>query len=1014
MEYGVSQRFLGSLGRSFTFVLMFVLFLVPAWSQDLSTGQSAPSASLSVPRLIKFSSSLRDAAGQPRNGMVSVTFSIYADQDGGAPLWVETQNVTPDEAGRYTVLLGNTSATGLPLEIFANGAARWLSVQAEGDAESSRTIMVSVPYAIKALDAETLGGKPASAFVLADPVPTKDSLRLDTTSSTAATRTTETTAAVDNGGVSGTVNRVTKWTSGTNIGDSLIFDNGTNIGIGTTSPSNKLHVVGSASAFGAIRMQIQNTDSGGYTDIAVQNDGGGYAQFGITGSGVGGPFGNAVGTGSVYMQGGAATAFGTVVNAPFILGTNNIERFRITAAGNVGIGTANPSNLLHLVGTAPAAGAIRERIQNLSPTGYTDILVQNDTTGTAQFGITGSSVAGPFGNAVGAGSVYMQGGAATAFGTVVNAPFILGTNNIERFRITAAGNVGIGNSTPTEVLDVTGNVKATSFIGSGAGLTGVSASGLAAGTYANAYTFNNAGNSFTGNGAGLTNVTASGLAAGTYANALTLSNATNAITGVFTGNGAALTNVTAATLAAGTHSNAYTFSNASNSFTGTHSGNGSGLTNVTASGLAAGTYSNALTLNNASNSFTGTFSGNGAALTGVSASGLAAGTYANAYTFNNASNVFVGNGAGLTNVPASLSAGTDVTGNNTTFILRGQQNGSIAAGFFSVASPPPAALRGNALVTSGQAVGVLGTANSSTAEGVAGMNTAANGSSIGVLGITSTASTDSSNPGGNGVWGEATATTGNTAGVFGRSASVNGTGVFGQATATTGDAIGVYGTSAAAGGTGVFGEVTNTTAGVAGNVGVYGRVADSAANSAAGQFDVTGTANILIGRQGASPTNKFRVDSTGKGFFNGGTQTSGADFAESVAVRDDKSSYQPGDVIAIDTDGVRRFTKSAKPYSTLVAGIYSTKPGILATPHHIDDARPSSEEIPLAVVGIVPCKVSGENGPIEAGDLLVSSSTPGYAMKGTDRAKMNGAVIGKALQPMHGQNGVIEVLVSLQ
>ena len=86
----------------------------------------------------------------------------------------------------------------------------------------------------------------------------------------------------------------------------------------------------------------------------------------------------------------------------------------------------------------------------------------------------------------------------------------------------------------------------------------------------------------------------------------------------------------------------------------------------------------------------------------------------------------------------------------------------------------------------------------------------------------------------------------------------------------------------------------------------------------------------------------------------------------------------------------------------------------MATNHDMDDPRITSEEIPLAVVGIVPCKVTSENGPIHAGDLLVSSSTPGYAMRGTDRNRMTGAVIGKALQSMSGQNGVIEVLVSLQ
>ncbi len=51
-----------------------------------------------------------------------------------------------------------------------------------------------------------------------------------------------------------------------------------------------------------------------------------------------------------------------------------------------------------------------------------------------------------------------------------------------------------------------------------------------------------------------------------------------------------------------------------------------------------------------------------------------------------------------------------------------------------------------------------------------------------------------------------------------------------------------------------------------------------------------------------------------------------------------------------------------------------------------------NNEVPLAVVGIVPCKVTAKNGAIMAGDLLVTSSTPGRAMKGTDRSRMPNSV----------------------
>lgn len=68
----------------------------------------------------------------------------------------------------------------------------------------------------------------------------------------------------------------------------------------------------------------------------------------------------------------------------------------------------------------------------------------------------------------------------------------------------------------------------------------------------------------------------------------------------------------------------------------------------------------------------------------------------------------------------------------------------------------------------------------------------------------------------------------------------------------------------------------------------------------------------------------------------------------------------------------------------------------------------------MGMVGIVPTKVSAENGPVKPGDLLVTSSQLGYAMKGTDHNQMFGAVIGKALGHLDAGTGVIEVLVSLQ
>jgi hypothetical protein len=182
-----------------------------------------------------------------------------------------------------------------------------------------------------------------------------------------------------------------------------------------------------------------------------------------------------------------------------------------------------------------------------------------------------------------------------------------------------------------------------------------------------------------------------------------------------------------------------------------------------------------------------------------------------------------------------------------------------------------------------------------------------------------------------------------------------------------------------------------------------------------GIFVNRGGGNLILGQIGSqwTPTTVFRIDGAGKGFFNGGIQVSGADFAESVAVSGRASEYSPGDLMAIDPRSPRHLTLAREPYSSAIAGIFSSKPGLLGTAHAINDPV-TGVEIPLAVVGIVPCKVTAANGPIRAGDLLVASAEPGRAMKGTDHMRMLGAVVGKAMESLSEGTGTIQVLVTLQ
>src|SRR5215469_3683089 len=148
---------------------LLLVRLAAANPQDQSTGAAPPASETVVPRLVSFSGTVLDAKGAPVTGPVTLTFSLYTFQEGGNPLWVETQKVQLDDQGRYTVLLGSTQPSGLPLDLFTTGQAQWLGVQPDlpGFGEQPRVLLVGMPYALKAADADTLGGLPPSAFAMA-------------------------------------------------------------------------------------------------------------------------------------------------------------------------------------------------------------------------------------------------------------------------------------------------------------------------------------------------------------------------------------------------------------------------------------------------------------------------------------------------------------------------------------------------------------------------------------------------------------------------------------------------------------------------------------------------------------------------------------------------------------------------------------------------------------------------------------------------------------------------------
>lgn len=132
----------------------------------------------------------------------------------------------------------------------------------------------------------------------------------------------------------------------------------------------------------------------------------------------------------------------------------------------------------------------------------------------------------------------------------------------------------------------------------------------------------------------------------------------------------------------------------------------------------------------------------------------------------------------------------------------------------------------------------------------------------------------------------------------------------------------------------------------------------------------------------------------------------------------------PGDVVVIN-EANKTTKKSSIPYDKKVLGVVSENPAVLLKGPVTQFAPPAQEgsgtKPAVALAGRVKCKVTLENGPIEYGDLLTTSSRPGYAMKATDPEKSFGAVIGKALEdfaesPSGNEKdaGLITILVSLQ
>jgi hypothetical protein len=222
--------------------LMILGIAIPGWTQTAASGAQ------STTRLLPVSGVLTDAQGEPRKGAAVVTFGLFDAEQDGTLLWTEVQEVLADDRGRFSAYLGTVSP--VPQEVFSQEQARWLSIGVDGR-EQPRIMLVAVPYALRAADAETLGGKPLSSFVLTGP--------------DGKLRTSEGAVAEPLIDGSGTAGQLAKFTTATDVGNSSITETASNrIGIGTSDPTEG----------GSLDSKVTIRGSDGATALAISNQAG--------------------------------------------------------------------------------------------------------------------------------------------------------------------------------------------------------------------------------------------------------------------------------------------------------------------------------------------------------------------------------------------------------------------------------------------------------------------------------------------------------------------------------------------------------------------------------------------------------------------------------------------------------------------------------------------------------------------------------------------------------------------